>query len=121
MVNKNKRKGTAWETSIVHMLREQGFQAERVTLAGRDDEGDIVVMPNQDHGVPQTIVEAKNEKTIRLSDYVEQAVAERNNYCNKRGLDVENVDAVVFVKRRGKNVLDGYAVTTIREYLRIGN
>ena len=37
-----KRKGSAFETGILKLLRGKGMAAKRLRLAGKDDEGDIV-------------------------------------------------------------------------------
>lgn len=117
MGNKNKRTGTEWETRIVNTCRGQGFEAERLTLTGANDEGDVVIKDTE--GGRVIVVEAKAERQINLSSYVRQAVTERNNYCRKRGLNPDSVDAVVFIKRRNHSIGEGYAVTTIKEYLRL--
>ena len=38
----NKVKGAVFETSIIQWFRELGFSAERLRLAGKDDEGDEI-------------------------------------------------------------------------------
>ena len=40
----NKAKGAAFEIDIIKWFRKLGFNAERLRLAGKDDEGDVVVV-----------------------------------------------------------------------------
>lgn len=87
-MNKSKQKGTAWETQIVNYLTRLGFDAKRVVLHGREDQGDIHI-----HGLP-VIIEAKNEKTYKLSEWADEADAERE-YANA---DV----GVVWAHRKGR-------------------
>jgi len=110
-VSKSRRIGTGFESAIVGWLRGEGFDAERLTLSGNLDEGDVVV---RDGAV--TIIEAKAERSIDLSSYVNEAKVERDNYCRKRSLDPSAVDAVAVVKRRGKSIGEAYVVTTLDEY-----
>lgn len=119
MVNKSKIKGTAYETETVNRLRERGHEAERIALAGGDDEGDVhVYIKHGSNIVSRAIIECKNVKQINLSAFVDQAITERDTYCKKRGLDPSEVDAVAFVKRRNHGWEKGYAVTTVDQWLK---
>jgi hypothetical protein len=83
----NKRKGTAWESSIVAFLREKGFTyAERRALSGALDKGDLA-------GVPGLVVEAKHVSRTDLSGWLDEAEQERDNAKADVG--------VVWMKRRG--------------------
>lgn len=119
MANPSKRKGTQWETDIVNGSRKAGHRAERIPNTGRLDESDVYIeIRGKDGRRRELIVEAKAERSIRLSAYVEEALAERDNYCKARGLDPAEFEAVAFVKRRNHSWAKGYAVTTIEEYLK---
>ncbi|QPI61766.1 hypothetical protein I1A49_16440 [Streptomyces malaysiensis subsp. malaysiensis] len=65
---------------------------------GNKDQGDL-------HGYPLHIIEAKNEKSIRLPEYVRQAEREAVNAGEPFG--------VAFVKRPRASTGDGYAVRSI--------
>ena len=55
MANPNKNKGTAAETAVVKYAWTQGFhEAERIALAGANDQGDVVLQRN-----PKIIIEVK--------------------------------------------------------------
>ena len=89
--------GRKWENDIAAALREHSWpHAERRVLAGARDRGDIT-------GVPRVVIEAKNERKITLSSYVDEANAEAEN---------DNADiGVAWVKRRGRaSAADGYVV-----------
>lgn len=84
----SKRKGTAAETAVVAFLRESGFiQAERRTLNGAKDRGDIA-------GLPGVVIEVKNCARQELAAWVAEAELERDNDRASIG--------VVWSKRRGK-------------------
>jgi hypothetical protein len=73
LVNRAKNKGTAAETAVVEFLKANGFpQAERRTLSGSNDKGDINVSPD-------VVIEVKNVKTMTLSVWMDEAIAESEN------------------------------------------
>jgi hypothetical protein len=87
-VSASKKKGTAAETAVVGFLRESGFvQAERRTLNGAKDRGDIA-------GLPGVVIEVKNCARQELAAWVAEAELERDNDRASIG--------VVWSKRRGK-------------------
>jgi len=110
-----KRKGASWETDLVKGLRAEGFDVERLHLNGKEDEGDLVL--TDEHG--KIIIEAKNVAKLDLAGFVGEAMAEADNYVQHRGLDRQEVTAVVAIKARGKSWKEGYLVTTIGEFLDI--
>lgn len=116
MTNKSKAKGTAWETALVNYFRSKPWwRAERLTLSGKEDEGDIVVYPTDHERV--VIVEAKAERQMNLSAYVLEAEREASNYAKHR--DLEHVPHwIVVVKRRNKPAGQAYVVTTLDEFYR---
>jgi hypothetical protein len=98
-VNRAKRKGTGWETTLVEFLRANGApHAERRAQGGTKDRGDIA-------GIPGLVIEAKAEKAVNLAGWIAEAEVERVN----DGSDV----AVVWAKRvRKAGAADGYIVMT---------
>jgi hypothetical protein len=87
-VSASKKKGTSAETAVVNFLRDSGFtQAERRTLNGAKDRGDIA-------GLPGTVIEVKNCARQELASWVAEAEIERDNDHADLG--------VVWHKRRGK-------------------
>jgi hypothetical protein len=84
----SKRKGTGWESAVVQYLKDNGVQyAERRTLNGAKDRGDIA-------GIPGVVIECKNEKSISLAGYANETEQERDNDGARIG--------VAWIKRRGK-------------------
>lgn len=87
-MNRSKAKGTSAETAVVRFLRAIGFaQAERRTLNGILDRGDIT-------GIPGVVIEVKNCARQELAAWVAEAERERDNDRASLG--------VVWHKRRGK-------------------
>ena len=65
--------GTWAETAVARFLQANGYpHAERRALAGQADRGDIA-------GIPGLVIEVKNEKTMRLAEYLDEAHAEARN------------------------------------------
>jgi len=88
MVNRSKAKGTAAETAIARYLQTNGFPyAERRTLNGTHDRGDIA-------GIPSVVIEVKNCAKTELGSWIAEAERERDNDNATLG--------VVWHKRRGK-------------------
>ena len=84
----SKRKGTAAESAVVQYLQAMGFtHAERRTLNGAKDRGDIA-------GLPGVVVEVKNCARQELAAWVAEAERERDNDSASLG--------AVWHKRRGK-------------------
>jgi Holliday junction resolvase len=109
VTNRNKAKGTSWETEIVNTLQAAGCNsARRVVQAGAADVGDVHVGAIL---CPLVAIEAKNEKALTFSSYVDEANREADNAGALFG-------GVAWVKRRGKaSALDGYVVMDGRTFL----
>lgn len=111
---RNRRRGASFELDVLKWVREvAGLPAERLRLAGVNDEGDLAV---QDVGLTY-VFEAKAEKQINLAGYITEAEREAANYAKARGLDPANVFPVVVVKRRNRPIGDSYVVTTLSSFL----
>lgn len=117
MTNRNKAKGTAWESDGCRFLnRKLGLVDEegrfydptdpdnvrRQVQTGRADVGDAWARP--------FVLEFKNEQSIRLPAYVEQAEAEAQNAGLPYGVAV--------IKRRGKGAGAGYVATSLATFAR---
>ncbi|MEU5403695.1 hypothetical protein ABZ348_30890 [Streptomyces sp. NPDC005963] len=110
---RNKRKGADWESDLRDGLRSEGFDVESLRLAGKEDEGDLVI--REDDG-KYLVIEAKNAK-FEPGVFLGEAITERENFAKHRGLDMENVESIVIVKRRGKNWRHAFVLTTVEDYL----
>lgn len=109
MTNRSKQKGTAWETSLVSTLFDEGFvDARRVVLSGALDKGDVHV-GDVDH--PLVAIEGKNEQRMAVAEYVDEA--------NREGVNAGAIyGGVAWVHRRGKSSpLDGYVIMDGRTFL----
>lgn len=114
---RNKRKGADWELKLLRYIRKEGFAAERLRLAGRDDEGDISIT---DPDMPwPVVIEAKAPgagNPIRLSEWVREASEEAEHYRNARMLD-ERPLPVVVIKAPNKPVNEAYVVLRLDDFL----
>ncbi|MEX1655495.1 hypothetical protein ABZ960_20300 [Streptomyces pseudovenezuelae] len=110
---RNKRKGADWESDLRDGLRSEGFDVESLRLAGAEDEGDMVIREGDGRYL---VIEAKNAK-FEPGVFLGQAIVERENFAKHRRLDLDNVDSIVVVKRRGKNWRQAFVLTTVEDYL----
>jgi Holliday junction resolvase len=98
MTTAAKRKGSQYERDVVKWLRSMGYPcAERAYGAGRhDDVGDI-------DGINGVVIECKNEKAIRIPQYLRELEDEMTHADAETG--------VVLIKKRGtSNISESYAV-----------
>ncbi|MFE9254014.1 hypothetical protein [Streptomyces sp. NPDC006879] len=109
---RNKRKGSQWESDLRDGLRGEGFDVESLRLAGKEDEGDMVVRL----GGEFLVIEAKNAK-LEPATFVREASVERLNFAKHRGLDEQAVSSIAVVKARGKSWRQAYVLTTLENYL----
>ena len=100
-----KQKGSTWERECAEYLRPVFPQVERAPRWGANDKGDLV-------GTGVFTVEAKNTKTLALSTFLDEAIVEAANVGPGQ-------IPVVFIKRRGKGVAEGYAVFRISDARRM--
>jgi len=114
MSAKNKRKGSMFETSILKWLRSKGVSAERLRLAGKDDEGDIVAIVA---GQPY-VFELKATVKMDLPQFWREATTEAFNYAKARGLEVVP-PAYVIVKRRMAGLEQSWVIQDLEQWLRI--
>jgi Holliday junction resolvase len=114
MSAKNKRKGSMFETSILKWLRSKGVSAERLRLAGKDDEGDIVAIVA---GQPY-VFELKATIKMDLPQFWREATTEAFNYAKARGLEVVP-PAYVIVKRRMAGLEQSWVIQDLGQWLRV--
>jgi len=105
-VSAARRKGTQAETAVVRALRDAGFiHAERRALSGAADRGDIA-------GIPGLVIEVKNHRRDRLSEWVTEVDAERTRDNARYG--------VVWHKRPGTtDPVSWYVTMTGENFLRL--
>ena len=108
----NKRKGASFEIGVLKWLRDKGLLAERLRLAGKDDEGDIVCFVA---GRPY-VLELKATARMDLPQFWREATVEAANYAKARGLD-ENPPAYVIVKRRNAGIDQAWVVQTLEQWV----
>lgn len=114
--------GLKFEGDLMRYLREdRGLDAERLRLAGVEDEGDVILRlpsgPGPD-GIGRVVIEAKREKGFYIGPWVKEAEVERDNYAKHRYLRSEEVGFVVVHARRRHGIPKAYVTTTLDEWLR---
>lgn len=109
-----KRRGGAFETGVLKWLRSKGVTAERLRLAGKSDEGDIVCFVS---GNPY-VLELKATARLDLPQFWREAVAEASNYAKARGI-TPVPPAYVIVKRRQASIDQAWVIQTLEQW--IGN
>lgn len=100
-LSRTRAKGTAFETEVVNFLKESGFlEAHR----------NILNSPLGDIGDIPIVAECKNQKTMTISEWVDQA--------KTSGQKAGKLSAVIH-KRRGKNVSHSYVTMELREFVEL--
>lgn len=107
----NKRRGATFELDLLKFFRREGYDAERLRLSGKHDEGDIVVRI----GALPYVIEAKNVQKIDLASFVTQAQTEADNYSKARGIMRPGYAAII--KRRKHPIEQSYVVVPLKEWL----
>tara|TARA_B100000953_G_scaffold228458_1_gene190041 strand:+ start:103 stop:540 length:438 start_codon:yes stop_codon:yes gene_type:complete len=100
-----KAKGTQHERAVADYLKAMGFpNADRATLTGGEDRGDLI-------GVPNVAFECRNTAKIDLAKNVDDA----NSRAEVAGVDY----GVTVIKRRGKNVRDAYVAMDLETFVKL--
>lgn len=99
-----KAKGRQFENDVVEYLVSKSIACERRVRAGAKDKGDVLIYAD-----PTFTIEAKNEKKITLSSYVEELKVEIENNNGTKGMAV--------VKRPRQNVSQSYVVMTLEMFM----
>jgi Holliday junction resolvase len=107
----NKRKGAAFELDIVKWFRKLGFSAERLRLAGKEDEGDVVVVVAGE----TYLFECKNTARLELDEFWRQVELEASNYAKARGKGVPL--HYVLWKRKRKGINKTWVIQTLDQWL----
>jgi hypothetical protein len=110
----NKVKGAKFEIDIMNWFRSKGVKAERLRLAGKDDEGDLVAII----GGTEYVFELKNVAKIDLPNFWRQATTEAANYSTARGL-AQIPPAYVIVKRRNGSLDDAWVIQNLNQWLEV--
>ena len=110
----SRQKGSAFEVAVMKYLRVNGFDVERLRLAGRDDEGDIVV---RDGAV--TILELKATRRLDTAGGIREAMTEKVNYARHRGLNQDDVTGALLWKVPGKGIGDALVILKLSEFFDI--
>jgi hypothetical protein len=100
----SKSKGRLWENAIVAFLDEMiAEETERRRLSGVNDKGDIA-------GIRNVVIEAKNERTYKIPEWIREAVREAGNARADLG--------VVWFRLNGKpKARDGVVVMRPQDFL----
>lgn len=119
---RNRQKGQRWQSELREGFRNNALDAEELKLAGREDEGDIVVRTGYQNSrliVPDFLVIEAKDATMDVATFVREAVIEADHYATHRRLDRGRVTGIAVVKRRGKNWRESYVMTTLGEYMKL--
>ena len=107
----NKSKGAAFELDVIKWFRKIGLSAERLRLAGKDDEGDVVVIV----GASTYLFECKNTARLELEEFWRQTEVEAKNYAKARNVDVPF--HYVLWKRKRKGIEKTWVIQSLDQWL----
>jgi len=109
----NKAKGAKFETDVMKWFRSLGVLAERLRLAGKDDEGDLVCIVSG----RSYILELKNVSKLSLAQFWSEAQVEALNYAKARGIGEVPLHYVV-VKRRNAGIEQSWVIQDLTQWLK---
>jgi Holliday junction resolvase len=112
----NKAKGAKFETDVMKWFRSLGVLAERLRLAGKDDEGDLVCVV----GGRSYILELKNVSKLNLTQFWSEAQVEALNYSKARGIGEVPLHYVI-VKRRNAGIEKAWVIQDLTQWLKEKN
>ena len=107
-----KARGAGFETAVLKWLRGHGVLAERLRLAGKADEGDIVCFVS---GSPY-VLELKAQARLDLPGFWREATVEAANYAKARGISPVPPSYVI-VKRRQASIDQAWVVQTLEQWI----
>lgn len=110
-VKYNKIKGAAFEIDVMKWFRSKGFKAERLRLAGMEDEGDVVVIV----AGKTYLFELKNTAKLELEEFWRQVTIEAKNYAKKRN-EKEPLRYVLY-KRKRKGIHKTWVIQELDQWL----
>lgn len=124
-MSKSKQKGTLAETAVADYLKQTFPAVERRTLSGANDKGDIA-------GVPNCVVEVKNQRTYKIHEWMKETETERINaeahlgilVIKPNGVGVSKVNqwwAVVSLETITKLIEDSDFVKGLQPFSHIGD
>jgi len=108
----NKTKGAKFETDVMRWFRKMGVLAERLRLAGEEDEGDLVVIVAGE----TFIFELKNTQKLNLKEFWDEAQKEATNYSKHRGIS-QPLSYVLF-KRRNAGIDKAWVIQDLTQWLK---
>lgn len=113
MANPNGRKGAGWELDFLKNFRRLGIWVERLTKAGKNDEGDIVaIIAGKTY-----IFELKNVAKMDLPQFWREAQVEAVNYAKARNLKEVPLHYVI-VKRRNAGVEKAWVIQDLDQWIK---
>jgi hypothetical protein len=101
MSNRQKAKGTLWETTIVRFLKDQGIPAYRPAQSGTRDVGDVHASP--------VVIQAKDRQDVMA------AIREGLDGVQLQVRNAGETYGVAVVKRARKPAADAYAVLRLED------
>ena len=107
----NRVKGSQFELDIIKWFRKLGFMAERLRLAGKDDEGDVVVLVAGE----TYLFECKNTAKLQLDEFWRQIEVEAKNYAKARNTAVPF--HYVLWKRKRKGIQETWVIQNLDQWL----
>jgi len=113
VANPNGRKGSGWEIDFLKLFRSLGIWVERLTKAGKNDEGDIVaIIAGKTY-----IFELKNVQRMDLPQFWREAEVEAVNYAKARNLPEVPLHYVI-VKRRNASANKAWVIQDLDQWIK---
>ena len=111
----NKRRGASWEIDLADFFVLNGYDAQRLPRAGRNDIGDVFLKMANDSYVIEAKAPRRDGK-IDLSGWLREADVEAENYRKAKNLAIAPTPLVI-IKASNKGVEEAYVVQRLRDVI----
>jgi hypothetical protein len=122
---RNKAYGFNSEAELLQHLRDEGIRAERLHLTGKEDEGDLVMFPdNQGETIIQLKTWTPRARTGQdrallpstLRKWMGDLEVQRKHYAEHRGLPV-TPGGMLIVRVKGRGWDEALVISQLKEWL----
>jgi Holliday junction resolvase len=111
--------GSQFETDSLTYLRERGVHAERLAKAGKNDEGDlVVVLPSGNEVVLELKVRRSKTNQLSLGTFLREAVVEAARFAFARSRFRPPIPAVL-IKRSNHPIGESYVVLRLEDFIKL--
>ena len=108
-----KARGSRFENDLETWMIDAGYDAQRLPRSGSKDIGDLHVRLKDE---TYLVIEAKNRKSLALSEWVQEAAVEAAHHEARYGRESTGI---VVHKKRQASIGDSYVTVPLADFMEI--